>query len=110
MVDNVFSETDQNKILTSDEIVAFLARAFKDGCKDATWVFNLLDDAKKVQVRALALCSTLCLSVGARALLYASPCSRARASLARRIHPCVSLYHPLIAYRSTRAAGVDVPF
>ena len=47
MVDNVFSETDQNKILTSDEIVAFLARAFEDSWKDAASVFDLLEDAKK---------------------------------------------------------------
>ena len=53
MVDNVVSETDQNKILTSDEIVAFLARAFEDRWKDAASVFDLLEDVKKIQVRAL---------------------------------------------------------
>jgi hypothetical protein len=77
MVDNVVSETDQNKILTSDEIVAFLARAFEDSWKDAASVFDLLEDAKKSQVRAAALCFT-----------------------------CM-LYRSLIAYRSAPAAGCD---
>ena len=59
MVDNVVSETDQNKILTSDKIVAFLARAFEDGWEDATTVFDLLEDTKKSQVRVVALCAAM---------------------------------------------------
>ena len=62
MINNV-SVADKNKILISDEIVAFLARAFEDGWKFTHSVFDMLDDAKKVQVRAAALCSTLCVSL-----------------------------------------------
>ena len=58
MIDSV-SDDDQDKILTSDEIVAFLARAFEDGWKEATSVFEMLDDAKKSQVRVVALCAAM---------------------------------------------------
>ena len=50
---NGLSCDDQDKILASDEIVACMARAFEDGWKDATSVFEMLDDAKKLQVRVL---------------------------------------------------------
>jgi hypothetical protein len=52
MIDSV-SADDQDKILASDEIVSCMARAFEDGWKDATSVFEMLDDAKKLQVRVL---------------------------------------------------------
>lgn len=52
MIDEVDGD-DQLDILTSDKIVAFLARAFEDGWKEAASVFDLLDDTKKIQVRVL---------------------------------------------------------
>ena len=81
MINDAF-EADANKILTSDKIVAFMARAFKDGWKDASWVFNKLDDAKKVQVRTAALCSTLCVSL--------PPTDRVP------LHSCRSCGHPFL--------------
>jgi hypothetical protein len=45
------SRDDQDKILASDEIVACMARAFED--RGNTSVFEILDDAKKLQVRVL---------------------------------------------------------
>ena len=54
MIDSEYvSGDDQGKILASDEIVACMARAFEDGWKDAKSVFEMLDDAKKLQVRVL---------------------------------------------------------
>lgn len=54
MIDSVhISDDDQDKILASDEIVACMARAFEDGWEDAASVFDMLDDAKKLQVRVL---------------------------------------------------------
>jgi hypothetical protein len=50
---NRLSCDDQDKILASDEIVACTARAFEDKWKDAALVFNMLEDVKKIQVRAL---------------------------------------------------------
>lgn len=47
------SDDDQDKILASDEIVACMARAFEDRWKDAKSVFEMLDNAKKIQVRVL---------------------------------------------------------
>ena len=52
MIDDVDGD-DEHDILTSDKIVAFLARAFEDKWKDAALVFNMLEDVKKIQVRAL---------------------------------------------------------
>ena len=54
MIDNEYvSGDDQDKILASDEIVAFIARAFEDRWKHTTSVFDMLNDAKKIQVRVL---------------------------------------------------------
>jgi hypothetical protein len=50
---NDASEDDLPKITAADEIVACMARAFEDGWKDAKSVFDMLDDAKKLQVRVL---------------------------------------------------------
>ena len=50
---NRLSRDDKSKILASDEIVACMARAFEDGWMDAASVFDLLNDAKKIQVRVL---------------------------------------------------------
>ena len=50
---NEASEDDLPKITAADEVVAFMARAFEDGWKDAKSVFDMLDDAKKLQVRVL---------------------------------------------------------
>ena len=50
---NEASEDDLPKITAADEVVAFMARAFEDGWKNTTSVFEMLNDAKKIQVRVL---------------------------------------------------------
>ena len=58
MIEDVDGD-DEHDILTSDKIVAFLARAFEDRWKDAASVFDLLEDTKKSQVRVVALCAAM---------------------------------------------------
>ena len=54
MIDSEYvSGDDQGKILASDEIVACMARAFEDGWTNTTSIFDMLNDAKKIQVRVL---------------------------------------------------------
>ena len=65
-----------------DGIVAFIAHAFEDGWQPAAGGFNALSNARKNQVRAAAPCSA--------------------------IHT-MHAHHSLIAYRSARAAGMDIP-
>ena len=67
------SDDDQDEILASDKMVAFLACAFEDKWKDTMSVFDLLEDIKKSQVRVVALCAamrTLPLTDCALARLY----------------------------------------